>query len=122
MPYWLTNPDHGVMPVYSESEVARHIPLGWSLLNQGESPVYPVMNGDTTRGPEDVIEEQSAEQVVREVLAESMRMDPPPTHKYAFEALPGEGPTTPLTASVRVFNVLDQATIKRKPGRPPKAK
>jgi hypothetical protein len=85
MPYWLTNPDHGVMPVYSESEVTRHIPLGWSLLNQGESPAVPVMNGDTTREPEDVIVERevielpvTSEQSLKGALAESMRLDPPP--------------------------------------------
>jgi hypothetical protein len=113
MPYWLTNPDHGVMPVYSESEVTRHIPLGWSLLNQGESPIrVPVVNGDTEREPEDVIEEQSSEQVVRDVLAESMRMDPPPTG--------GIGGSRAIPASADSFTV--PPVVKRKPGRPPKAK
>jgi hypothetical protein len=41
MPYWLTNPDHGTMPVYSQGDVERHKKMGWSLLNVGESPNLP---------------------------------------------------------------------------------
>jgi hypothetical protein len=118
MPYWLTNPDHGTMPVYDMGEVERVKKFGWTLLNVGESPALPVVNGDTAREQEDVIEEQhkvdqdaaskawgqahdeaiariaersrsDAEQAAKEALAESMRLDPPP---------------------------------RRKPGRPPKAK
>lgn len=38
MPYWLTNPEHGVMPVYDLGEVERNKVHGWTLLNVGESP------------------------------------------------------------------------------------
>lgn len=82
MPYWITNPDHGIMPVYDMGEVERNKAHGWTLLNVGEIPIRaPVMNGDTEREPERVIEEQSAEQVLKESLAESMRLDPPPKRK-----------------------------------------
>jgi hypothetical protein len=65
MPYWLTNPDHGTMPVYDMGEVERVKKFGWTLLNQGESPILvPVINGDATREPEDVIEEQEAPEIV----------------------------------------------------------
>jgi hypothetical protein len=37
--YWLTNPEHGVMPVYDLAEVERHKQWGWSLLNEGPSPL-----------------------------------------------------------------------------------
>jgi hypothetical protein len=40
MPYWLTNPDHGVMPVYDMGDVERNKAHGWTLLNVGESPVF----------------------------------------------------------------------------------
>lgn len=52
----------------------------------------------------------------------SAEVEPVP---QSLPALPGEGPETPLTASVGVHSVIDQAAIavaKRKPGRPPKAK
>jgi hypothetical protein len=39
MPYWLTNPEHGVMPVYDMGEVERNKVHGWMLLNEGESPL-----------------------------------------------------------------------------------
>lgn len=38
MPYWLTNADHGTMPVYDPGEVERVKKFGWTLLNVGESP------------------------------------------------------------------------------------
>ena len=38
MPYWLTNPDHGILPVYDMGEVERCKQFGWTLLNHGESP------------------------------------------------------------------------------------
>jgi hypothetical protein len=41
MPYWLTNPDHGTMPVYDAGDVERHKKMGWTLLNVGESPNLP---------------------------------------------------------------------------------
>lgn len=40
MPYWMTNPLHGVMPVYSQSEVEQAKVHGWSLLNEGGSPAF----------------------------------------------------------------------------------
>jgi hypothetical protein len=55
MPYWVTNPDHGMMPVYDMGEVERVKKFGWTLLNVGESPIVPVINGDTSREPEDEI-------------------------------------------------------------------
>jgi hypothetical protein len=97
MPYWLTNPDHGVMPVYSESEVARHIPLGWSLLNQGESPIRP-----------------DSAQVLKDALSESMLMDPPPL--LHIGPMPEPEPIPNATGEAPIV------PLKRKPGRPPKAK
>jgi hypothetical protein len=38
MPYWMTNPEHGVMPVYDMGDVERNKVHGWVLLNEGESP------------------------------------------------------------------------------------
>lgn len=38
--YWLINPDHGVMPVYSMDEVERIKKFGWEVLNEGNSPDY----------------------------------------------------------------------------------
>ena len=38
MPYWMTSPAHGVMPVYSLSEVEQAKAHGWALLNEGNSP------------------------------------------------------------------------------------
>jgi hypothetical protein len=38
MPYWMTSPDHGVMPVYDLGAVEQAKKHGWSLLNHGESP------------------------------------------------------------------------------------
>lgn len=108
MPYWLTNPDHGTMPVYAISEVDRNKANGWTLLNIGESPVrVPVVNGDTARIPEDVIEEQSCAQMLKGALAESMRLDPPPV--WSKSAKPADIP-------------VEFTQVKRKPGRPPKAK
>jgi hypothetical protein len=37
--YWMTNPEHGVMPVYSIGEVEQAKVHGWSLLNEGDSPL-----------------------------------------------------------------------------------
>jgi hypothetical protein len=37
--YWMTNPLHGVMPVYDLSDVERVKGHGWSLLNEGPSPL-----------------------------------------------------------------------------------
>jgi len=42
MPYWMTNPDHGMMPLYDMGEVERVKRFGWTLLNVGESPQVPV--------------------------------------------------------------------------------
>jgi hypothetical protein len=39
MPYWMTNPEHGVMPVYDTGEVERVKAHGWTLLNEGDSPL-----------------------------------------------------------------------------------
>jgi hypothetical protein len=39
MPYWMTNPQHGVMPVYSVSEMEQARVHGWELLNEGASPL-----------------------------------------------------------------------------------
>jgi hypothetical protein len=41
-----------------------------------EAAQAPVMNGDTSREPEDVIEEQSSEQALKAAPAESVRLDP----------------------------------------------
>jgi hypothetical protein len=38
MPYWMENPEHGVMPVYDMGDVERNMAHGWVLLNVGESP------------------------------------------------------------------------------------
>lgn len=37
MPHWMKSA-HGVLPVYDQGEVDRHIKLGWTLLNTGEAP------------------------------------------------------------------------------------
>jgi hypothetical protein len=36
--YWMTNKDHGIMPVENLSEVQRNEKHGWTFLNQGETP------------------------------------------------------------------------------------
>ena len=83
MIYWMTNPDHGTMPVYSVGEKERTEKLGWALLNYGPSPDYA----------------SKAEKECKAALEESMRLDPPPVVDAALDA-----------------------PIKRKPGRPAKAK
>jgi hypothetical protein len=76
MPYWITNPGHGTMPVYDMGEVERVKKFGWSLLNIGESPVRgPVVNGDTAREPEDVVEEQNPAEPPKTASPEPI--DPP---------------------------------------------
>jgi hypothetical protein len=93
MPYWLTNPDHGIMPVYDLGEVERNKLHGWTLLNVGESPLRvetkAYADGSSATGTAPLPDQSPAEQALKDALAESMRLDPPP---------------------------------KRKPGRPPKAK
>jgi hypothetical protein len=89
MPYWLTNPDHGTMPVYDMGEVERVKKFGWTLLNVGESPIVPKLGkfeSDSSAG--EVRDEFSlveapapSEQALKEALAESMRLDPPPRRK-----------------------------------------
>jgi hypothetical protein len=37
--YWLTNPQHGEMPVYDLADVERHKKWGWTLLNEGSAPL-----------------------------------------------------------------------------------
>lgn len=56
MPYWLTNPEHGVMPVYDLSDVERNKVHGWSLLNEGPSPVKPAARAPVVVTPEPVVE------------------------------------------------------------------
>jgi hypothetical protein len=41
MPFWMTNPKHGVMPVYSFGEVDQAKVHGWELLNEGDAPARP---------------------------------------------------------------------------------
>lgn len=41
MPYWMTNAEHGVMPVYDTGAVEQAKVHGWTLLNEGESPEFP---------------------------------------------------------------------------------
>jgi hypothetical protein len=95
MPYWLTNPDHGMMPVYDMGEVERVKKFGWTLLNVGESPIRaPVphietvayADGATATGPAPLPENSPAEQALKASLAESMRLDPPPKRKYVRKA------------------------------------
>lgn len=62
---------HGAMHAYSTSEVAHLQSLGWSV-EVPEPPVVPVINGA------DVPMERPADEVLKEALAESMRLDPPP--------------------------------------------
>jgi hypothetical protein len=91
----MRHPQHGAMHVYDNGELARNRQYGWLPEDEFLAAQVPVINGDTEREPEDVIEEQSAAEVLKEALAESMRLDPP--------------------------LVLPVVTIKRKPGRPRKA-
>lgn len=65
---------HGAMHAYDTGELERLQKLGWSI-EHPEPPVVPVINGDASREPEDVID---AGQALKEALAESMRLDPPP--------------------------------------------
>jgi len=58
MPYWLTNPAHGVMPAYDMGEVERNKLHGWTLLNVGESPVFPV---EEVSGEENPVERPAEE-------------------------------------------------------------
>ena len=52
----MIHPDHGRTTVYNTGDVERLKTLyGWSLLNEGEFPVLPHINGDTTREPEEVL-------------------------------------------------------------------
>jgi hypothetical protein len=95
MPYWMTNPDHGTMPVYDMGEVERVKKFGWTLLNVGESPIVPVVNGDTSR--------ESLRNVTAERYVELVKT--PITQRPEIVALP----------------VVSEPP-KRKPGRPPKAK
>jgi hypothetical protein len=95
MPYWITNPDHGTLPVYDMGEVERVKKFGWTLLNVGESPIRgPVVNGDTERAPEDVVEEQKPAE--------------------------GDGHIEAIKSFIRSSVPVPEP--KRKPGRPPKAK
>lgn len=92
MPYWLTNPDHGVMPVYDMGDVERNKVHGWELLNQGPEPmrkvpaaafeVMPVAKPDL---------DQAVANLARDIEAEMM-------------------------------DRASAAPVKRKPGRPPKVK
>lgn len=41
MPYWMTHPKHGTMPVYDTGAVDRAKVNGWSVLNVGDSPNRP---------------------------------------------------------------------------------
>ena len=55
MIHWMVSA-HGRMPVYDKGEVERLKVHGWTLLNFGPAPlVVPVINGDTSRAPEDVL-------------------------------------------------------------------
>jgi hypothetical protein len=77
----MRHPQHGAMHVYDNGELERNRKYGWLPEDEFLAAQVPVMNGDTQRDPEDVIEEQSAAQVLKEALAESMRLDPPPKRK-----------------------------------------
>jgi hypothetical protein len=47
----MTHPQHGATHAYDTGEIEKLQKLGWSV-------EVPVINGDTHREPEDVIEEQ----------------------------------------------------------------
>lgn len=81
MPYWVTNPDHGMMPVYDMGEVERVKKFGWTLLNVGESPILPVVNGDATREPEDVLP----------VVAEEPKLAHSVERRYGLNGVPERG-------------------------------
>lgn len=82
----MIHPLHGATHAYGDDDVKRHKALGWAI----EAPItVPVINGDADApSPQEVIEE-----------------------RQSFPALPGEGPSTPLLASVGVHSVIDQAAI-----------
>ncbi len=71
MPYWMTNPEHGVMTCYDMGEVERAKVHGWSLLNEGVSPIR------AQQDPQEVLEE------VRETIKELGKRKPgrPPKAK-----------------------------------------
>jgi hypothetical protein len=91
---------HGAMHAYSTSEVAQLQSLGWSV-------------------------ERPTEEVLKEALAESMRLDPPLSDLLHRGSVPEAEPipNAPLDAPVAplVLPVVSEPP-KRKPGRPPKAK
>lgn len=60
MPYWMVS-QHGTMPVYDQSELTRHLSLGWSLLNKGEEPDYSKTPGKATPAPVDRTAEIAAQ-------------------------------------------------------------
>lgn len=39
MPYWMIHPKHGEMPVYDTGAVERAKVHGWTVLNEGDSPL-----------------------------------------------------------------------------------
>jgi hypothetical protein len=74
----MRHPQHGAMHVYDNGELARNRQYGWLPEDEFLAAQVPVINGDTKRDPEDVID---AEKALKEALAESMRLDPPPKRK-----------------------------------------
>jgi hypothetical protein len=100
MPYWLTNPDHGTMPVYDMGEVERVKKFGWTLLNVGESPI-PVAWSNKADPSE--ITTAFATTLIASPVVEG-----------------GIGGSRAIAASPDSFTA--PVVAKRKPGRPPKAK
>lgn len=39
--YWMTG-EHGTHVCYDDGDMKRHLSLGWTLLNEGPRPIYPV--------------------------------------------------------------------------------
>jgi hypothetical protein len=74
----MRHPQHGAMHVYDNGELERNRKYGWLPEDEFLAAQVPVINGDTERQPEDVID---AGKALKEALAESMRLDPPPKRK-----------------------------------------
>lgn len=108
MPHWMTHPQHGVMPVYSQSEVAQGQSLGWTLLNSGESPNLPPKVKPSA-------EKLEQERLDRAGMCSVHSPEPSEAHSEPVEAI--SQPDAPESTSEPA-----EAPAKRKPGRPRKVK
>jgi hypothetical protein len=45
MPYWMKSPEGAVMPCYSVSDMEQVKVHGWSLMNEGDSPLREAPQG-----------------------------------------------------------------------------